>query len=57
MKIVEKGRIYNSVTGKYYSVYGRESEPGDEPIRGLWKHFEKLKEGQKKKTSRGSKKK
>lgn len=49
MKIVEKGRIYNSVTGKYYSVYGREAEPGDEPIRGLWHRTKKKKSKEKKK--------
>jgi hypothetical protein len=48
MKIVEKGRIYNSVTGKYYPIYTREAEPGDEPIRGLW-HKKKEKKGKEKK--------
>jgi hypothetical protein len=47
MKTVEKGRIYNSVTGKSYPIYGREPEPGDKPIRGLWHRDKKTKKAKK----------
>jgi hypothetical protein len=46
MKIVEsKRKIYNPVTGSYYSLYERKSETGDKPIRGCWS----WKKGQEKK--------
>lgn len=41
MKIVPRGKIKNPVTGTYYTIYGRESEPGDKPIRGLWAYKKK----------------
>jgi hypothetical protein len=47
MKTVEKGRIYNPVTGKSYGVYERVAEPGDKPIRGLW-HKKRVKKEKKK---------
>ena len=49
MKTVEKGRIYNPVTGSYYSIYKRESEPGDKPIRGCWSWKKDQKKKEKKK--------
>jgi hypothetical protein len=38
MKIIKsKRKIYNPVTGTYYSLYERKSDPTKPPIRGLWR--------------------
>jgi hypothetical protein len=49
MKIVPIGKIRNPVTGTCYTIYGRESEPGDKPIRGLWGYKKKQEEKTRKK--------
>lgn len=44
MKTVKtKKRVFNKLTGKYYYIYQRKSEPGDKPIKGLWHKKEKKK--------------
>lgn len=34
--IKSKKKVYNPVTGTYYYVHERKTEPDDKPIKGCW---------------------